>query len=242
MSRIELMKGYSNLLNKVFDWQSFEERVRGFISIAKFSAKPIEQLSNVDSKLLSSALNVDHEGRRSIAKIIGYTQQNAPLMLEKVKALIGQHAKYRDSIIKLLPQIDRQIELESSGKLVFEIDRRPIAIPPLFRKEFKNIFPQIHERIYLKMRNKDQVPEALIEVFVDFLVSCGEKFNRIEEYHFNYLYEICDRTSTKFNGVHSGTPMPDANLGGQIPNVESIRLADDILKNVEQILFKASQA
>lgn len=155
----------------------------------------------------------------------------------RVKTLIIQHAKYRESINKLLPQIDRQIELESLGKLNFEPDKRPIPLPIYFRKAYKEIFFDVYRRIYLNLKDKHQVPAALVEVFIDFLVRCGEGFDRLEDYHRSFLNEICDRTCAKFNGQAPEEFVAAVPDDIAIPDVKRLRLDDDILKSVEHMLI-----
>jgi radical SAM superfamily enzyme YgiQ (UPF0313 family) len=238
MTRVDLMKGYRKLLERVYNWESFSERIRGFVSVATRIPKNLGTTETEDKLSDSfSTLKVGPEGSKAINDIIMYSSKEGPFLLGRVKALIVQHAKYCESINKLLPQIDRQIELESLGKLNFEPDRRQIPLSTYFRKAYKEIFFDIHRRIYLNLKDKHQVPAALVEVFIDFLVRCGEEFSRLEDYHRSFLNEICDRTCAKFNGEAPEEFVAAVTDDIAIPDVKNLRLDDDILKSVEQKLI-----
>jgi len=192
-------------------------------------------------RALGPGLNLDKEACEAIEEIFLYTGEKAPFLLGRVKELIVQFIKYRESVHDFLPGLERQIELESSGKLVIQLDSRPISIPQEFRDEYKNIFPDIYRQIYLNLADKDKVPEALVEVFVEFLVQ-EQSFKKMERHHMPLLKEIVDRTSARFNGQKLADFVPMDSSEVEIPDFRKIRINDDILKSVEQELFKLVQA
>jgi hypothetical protein len=237
MTRIDLMKGYRGLLERVVSWQSFAKRIRGFISVVQRFPKNIETPQAQEVDVIVSGLKVGRDGRKVMEDIIVAAAKKAPVLLGRVKALIVQHAKYRESIKKLLPQIDRQIELESTGKLVFEIDKRPILVPSAFRKSYRTIFQAIYHRVFLNLKDKDQTSSALVEVFVDFLTRWGVGFTELKQHHQSFLNEICDRTCAKFNGQPPEEFVPVESGDRLVPfKGKYLYLGDDILKTVEQVL------
>jgi radical SAM superfamily enzyme YgiQ (UPF0313 family) len=239
MTRVELMKGYRTLLERIYRWESFSERICGFISLVSRPPKvPKTTVITEGIENLGADLKVGSEGCNAIVDIFNYTMKKAPYMMERVKELVIQHAKYRESLEKLLPQLNRQIELESSGTLTFDLDNSPILVPKTFRESYNKIFSDVYRRIYTNLMDKRRVPEALVEVFVDFLVRWGENFTQAEAYHYSFLNEICDRTCAKFNGQLPQEFMPVELYDISIPEVKGIRLSDDILKSVEQELIK----
>ncbi|MHC4216722.1 MAG: B12-binding domain-containing radical SAM protein, partial [Planctomycetota bacterium] len=171
MNRVDLMKGYRSLLERVYSWENFRDRMIGFVSLVNRSPRAPKTLVRSETVIESgSAVDVELKGIQAVDEIIKYTEEKAPFLMQRVKALIVQHARYLDSIQKLLPQLDRQIELETSGKLPLEIDNRPITVPPAFRQAFKTIFPDLYRYVHLNLIDKSNVPEALVEIVVDFLV------------------------------------------------------------------------
>ncbi len=239
MSRVELMKGYKRLLERIISWESFSERMNGFISVVHNGPmSKVKQPSSLNNIQFSAVPDTEPEERAIIDTIIKNTVEKTPFMIQRIKALIVQHAKYKKSIDKLLPQLDRQIELESTGALTFEVDDSPIPINTAFREAYKELFPEVYRRIYLNLNNKEQVSAALMDVFVAFLMHCGDGFTLLEESHRMILKDICDGTCARMN-----TQSPDEFVAiedddAQIPDHRRIGLSDDVLKSVEQGLIK----
>ena len=165
-------------------------------------------------------------------------------MNRRVKTVVLQFAKYFATVETLIPQLDRQIAMEESGSFPLVPDDRPITVPPSFRKAYDKIFPDLHRRLYLHLDDKSKLPSALTEVFVDFLVRWGSEFHGLESHHMTFLTEICDRTSAKYNGRPPQEFVPEGEIDADVPvpNPAKIRLGEDVLKSVEQELFKYTQA
>ena len=240
MSRIELMQGFRDLMDRVYSWTSFKERMLGFISLVKRCPRVRQKPVSKDELIgLGASLGVEPEGSKAIEEIFEYTEQRAPFMMRRVKELVVQHARYRQSLAHLMPQLDRQIELESSGKLKLKQDDRPIPIPQAFRASYSNIFPEVYRYVDLNLNDKDKLSDALVEVFVDFLVRCGEGLDQIEEYHRAYIKEICDQVCAKFNGQAPEEFIPVGDNGTTMPIPHGIlRFGDDVLKSVEQEMIR----
>jgi hypothetical protein len=90
----------------------------------------------------------------------------------------------------------------------------------------------------LNLTDKEQVPEALTEVFVDFLVRWGDSFQELEPHHMSHLKEICDRTSARINGEPPQDFVPRETADEPVPSPKRTRLGEDVLKSVEQELVK----
>lgn len=237
MTRWELMAGYRALLERVFDWKSFSERMKGFVSLVPRSGKDAGRgLDMVKVKDFIARSDLEPEGTEAMRDILDVTIQRAPHLLNRVFALSLQHKKYRESIKSLLPQVDRQIDLESSGRLVFEPDQTPVVVSSGFIRDYRTVFPEVHNRVYSTLTDRTKTPEALVEVFVDFLAYVGHGFERMEPHHRVMLDEICDRTCAKFNGRVPGDGTPEPTPGVKTPKAKVLGLGDDVLRNVEQNL------
>ena len=179
MTRVELMQGFRDLYTRVFTWESFKERMIGFASLANRPPNVQQTKESIQELLnLGSSLNLDAEACKTMAEIFKYTEKKAPYLLGRVKELVIQFIRYRESAHNFLPGLDKQIQLESSGKLKIKLDRRPVIIPQGFREAYRSIFTDVHRRVYLNISDKDKVPEALVDVFIDFLVH-EESFNQL---------------------------------------------------------------
>jgi hypothetical protein len=242
MNRVELMLGFRGLAEKIYSWESFKERMIGFISlVSRPDAVSEEHIKNENVADLGATLHLGKQESKAIDDIISFTMRKAPHMLKKVKELIIQHTRYYESLNQLLPQLDRQIELESLGKLNFELDNRPLSVPTAFRKEYKKIVSDVYRRVYLNLNDLQQIPEALVQIFVDFLARCGKDFERLEEYHRSFLNEICDQTCAKLNNQLPQDFVPIESSEKPIPAMNYLGLGEEVLKSVEQELFRIVQ-
>ena len=110
-------------------------------------------------------------------------------------------------------------------------------MPASFRTAYPKLFPLIHRRVYLNLKDKSMAPDALREVLVDFLVRWGDSFEKLEPHHVTFLNEICDRTCAKLNGQQPQDFRPIEDSERDVPNVVRSRLGDDVIKRVEQDLY-----
>jgi radical SAM superfamily enzyme YgiQ (UPF0313 family) len=238
MTRVELMQGFRNLYASVFTWESFKERMFAFVSLVRRPPNvPQESVPIRELLDLGPSMNLDTESCNAMAEIFMHTEQTAPFMLGRVKELVIQFIRYRNSAHEFIPGLERQIKLESSGKIKIKLDSRPVPIPEVFRKAFKSIFPSVHHRVRENLFAKNKVAEALVDIFVDFLVH-EEGFEQMEDQHLALLNEIADRTCDRFNSNSPEEPVDVKEKRAEKPEVDQIRLKDDILIGIEHELMK----
>jgi radical SAM superfamily enzyme YgiQ (UPF0313 family) len=239
MTRAQLVEGYGGLLDRVNRWEAFGERVKGFVT--GFRRVPVvreEPLPLEEVRGLAASLGVTGKGAEIVREILDLTAERAPFLMRRVKRLIVQHAGYRRTLAKLEEQIARQVELELTPGIEFDLDNRAIPLPHAFREAYNRIFPDIHRRVWINLADQKRAPEALAEIFVDFLVRWGDSFVRIEPHHVEFLKEICDRTCAQYNGVPPETFVPTESTDLQVPDVKRMRLGDDVLRTVDQELLR----
>lgn len=240
MSRVELLEGFQQLLRRTHSWDSFRDRIFGFVSLVKRRPNVREPVLAAEEarRICLSEPGLSPEGRSAIEAIIDHTERTAPFMLRRVKVIIVQYCRYLTTLAKLYSHLDRQTELERTNAFPLELDARPVPISDGFRDEFNKFFPQVYSRVYVNLTDPSRVPAALTEVFVDFLVSWGKDFEGFEAHHLVYLNEISDRTCAQFNGQPPqefvARPVGDT----QLPNIKRTRLAEDVLTTVAQELLK----
>jgi hypothetical protein len=85
------------------------------------------------------------------------------------------------------------------------------------------------------LTDQSQLPEALIEVFTDFLTRWGDGFTRMEDHHHVALVEIADRTIAQRNGEHTSRPV---RFGEGVYDAKQLmnQLRIEVLKSVERNL------
>jgi radical SAM superfamily enzyme YgiQ (UPF0313 family) len=98
MSRVELMRGFRDLYERLFSWASFKERMLGFISLVKRLPKvPYEPESLRDLIAIGPSLNLDDEACTAMSEIFRCADEKAPYIISRVKELVVQLLFRRDS-------------------------------------------------------------------------------------------------------------------------------------------------
>ncbi|MBI1927573.1 radical SAM protein [Candidatus Poribacteria bacterium] len=247
MTRVELMTGYKHLLERVDDWENFAKRIKGFVSMVKRRPnvtykQPSEENARLILQQLFNAIE-DEKARMTIFDMLSSTRQQAPFMLRKIFALIVQHIGVAGMSEPLRAALDKQIALESSiPSYEPYIDKRPIFIPDSFQEAYRKVFPEIYQRVLDGLIDKSLLPEALIEVFTDFVMRWGETFEGMEDHHQVALQEIADRTIAAKNRTpglqkvaHPGEDVSDT-------RTQMNQLRIEVLKSVERDLRKFDDA
>jgi hypothetical protein len=249
MTRSELMTGYLSLVERLRDWRNFEARVMGMISLiqrqpqVKPRSASWEQSMGVFKFVLEG---MEPEARQCAIRLLRYTRQRAPFMMAKVIGLLARQYLEAAEVPSLRELIETQIRLESTEEIRLLREPTVFFVPEAFKKPYRDIFPQLHERVRQGLIDKARTQDSLVEVIYDFLTRWGLTFEQFEEHHRLFLFEICDRTIAKENGelpAGASAPaelrvLPDRRVGlseGQTL-VWLRRLADEVLRLVEQDL------
>lgn len=235
MSRVELLEGYGSLLERVYSWESFGERARGFVSLAaKRTAARLRRCKEAEERVVIERLRkaVPAEASDALERIIDHTLATAPHLLKKVRTLVLQHAKYRSTVGMLLPQLDKQIEREKSGDIILEPDNRAMPAPERFREAFDKLLPSVYTYVRSALKDKGLTTRALTGAFVEFLVRWGEDCDTIEDHHLAYLMDICERKCAGLNGTAHVGKVPAVPSEEDVREIKRLRLADDIFKNI----------
>lgn len=231
LTRVELMQGFRDLLARAYTWENFAERIRGFVNLVQREPPHRAEIS-IDVNRLVAEVKAQGGAAELIREIVRHTKAVAPFMMRTVRTLTLQHARYLETLHRLLPQLDYQIELERAGKMVLRPDTRLYPSSLEFRKAFDEAFPGVHRRVYANLNDRLLVARALTEVFVDFLVRWGEDFHGLEPHHLGFLEELCDRTCAQLNGQDPTDFVARDSSAIKVPNIRHLRLPDDVFKNV----------
>jgi len=177
---------------------------------------------------------MDKETRRSTLRIIRYTLSHAPFMLRRVFGFIGMEYSRRVMLQSVRHALRRRIQIEKSEDFTLEIDQEKISIPDNFKISFREILPQIHEHVYLGLTDKILTEEALVKIFGDFIIRCGQSAYPFSEQHREFLRELTDSTIAKLNEAAKGGSSNLTHSAVHIQHIKSTGFAEDILKALEQ--------
>ncbi len=240
MTRQELMVGFRRLLAAVNSWDHFYARLLGFISTVQRppqvpSGRPTTAGGSTFLRRLFLAIG-EPEGVATVLGALAATQRIAPYLMEKVVGLILQFLGVRALALALDPVLEEQIAAEArAGGVGAYIDQRPIPIPPTFRHSYDSLFAKALKQVTGGLLDRTRVPQALVEIFTDFLVRWGATFEELQDHHWAELDEITARTVAAANRAFM--PGQDACPGEIIPGPrDALQLRQETLKCVERDL------
>jgi hypothetical protein len=246
MTRMELYRGYAGLLERVYSWESFADRICGFLTLARDSFRHEDGgESCVEVEALVERLEGGADLRAAAERILSHAEATAPHLLLRARDLIVQHARFVESIQATLPALARNIEREEAGEMILEPFERAMPLPQDFKVGLGKILPGVHKRVYVNLERPEQAPKALTDVFGEFLLRVGEGFRGFEDHHATLIEELCDRTCAEYNGVAAVhfEPASEADIAAatDLPNIKRTRLVDDLFKSVFQKLSATRQ-
>lgn len=250
MSRAELYQGLSYLQGRLFDWEHFAHRMIGFVSGVTRKPKVSRRLPiswsafRVYFGFVSFFLfRLRGAARRHAWRILSHTIRKKPYLLEMVAGHVFQFHHERQFVEPLQAKLHQQVEWEKGQNL--KVAKGNLLVPAAFKKSYKTVFPEVRERLSKGLQNGARVNDALVEVFGDFVVRWGPTFTEFEDYHRDFLLEICDRTIAKENASVAGDgSAPASSTTESLAAIRDLRIAelpDEILRIVEQDLRVAKR-
>ncbi|APR78046.1 Hypothetical protein A7982_03393 [Minicystis rosea] len=233
MSRVELIEGYRGLCEKIHAWDAILARIRGFVSGVRRAPRAREAPFTDASRdrflaEASRAWRLSPSEHAAIGDTLEHTKRVAPHLLPRVAWYLVQSEWLSRYSKRFFIGYERLLELEKTGDLV--ADTRPLLLPPSFGPAMTGMFPEIFTRLARSLSHEQQIPEAMKEVFVDFIVRWGSTFQKLEPEHRAYLLELCDRAAAKLGGRLGSAPREgEMDL---LRDARRRRLLDAVLKDV----------
>lgn len=171
MSRAELLTGYLGLIEKVYDWPNFAERIKGFVS--NVSRKPrvpkgIKYYKRVLQFIYFVLARMDGESRKIVMDIVWHTLKKAPFMLPRLTGFIIRQYGYAHRP-KLQKSIEELIRMEKAGEIPLEIAEDEELLPAAFLESYENLFSEIYQKVSAGLNNKRFIEGTVIDIFTDYL-------------------------------------------------------------------------
>lgn len=194
LTRLELLSGYRRLVEKVRDWNNFELRVKEMISQQR--RKP--ETGSDDTiefarlfALFGLLSSMDEEVRGCCVRMLDYTRQRAPYMMNRVIRQIVQQYLASASVPALLQSVDDQIALEQCNQTPGMPAIPDFAALDAFRETSGRIFPELYKNACDRLIDKSRTDLVLIEVLTEYFLDTPSAVQS--------LYAICDRIVDREN-------------------------------------------
>jgi radical SAM superfamily enzyme YgiQ (UPF0313 family) len=244
MTRAELHTGFLELRQKIYDWTNFAERIKGLVSSVRRRPDIPNQANDAKflfqfACFLFSSL-ITWKTRWTLLDLLAYTYREAKFMIPTVARItLRQYGYAYTNTHKLSEVVQRQIDLERSGKLQLDLASYEPPVPEDFKKPYEDIFPQLYQKVYQELKDQAQTEEALVHITTEFLSHWTPDSSSLSGDQKGFLMDLTDQAlSDKRKTLvdrHSAS-----NEGG-LPNFRRTRMSDEILKAVEQELLMAGQ-
>src|SRR4029077_10295336 len=122
---------------------------------------------------------------RSLEEALEHTYAVAAFMVNRVfSAILTNDYQRRSRATFTEEQFREVLAAERQGKIVY--DSTPLPVPAPFASAYRELFPEVYTRLYRNLPDRDLLPDAASEVFVDFLVRWGEGFTGVSERHHQF--------------------------------------------------------
>ena len=239
MTRMELHSGYLDLISKVYDWDNFAVRIKGFVSNIERKPdipKQSGQVKRIVQFLYALFSSLDNKTRKIIIGICGYTWKHAPFMLPRVVAIMLRQYGYVNRP-KLKEAVQEQIEIEKSGRFNLEIQKNEPVVPESFKEPYEQIFPVVYREVLSGVADKTRVNETVIEIFTKFLTRWRQTSEPFTEEHKRSLMELASQIINERNRAIEGQSPSASPVSDILSHLKESRLSDDFLKAVEQELL-----
>ena len=171
-----------------------------------------------------------------VVDLLQTTQAVAPFMLEKVVATLFRFGGSMLGLHPILESLDRRLAIESAPDFTPNVVRTLPSVPEGFKNQMHwEAFPKSYHWLMEGMHDKTLVAEGLIQVWKSFLIRWATSFESFEDYHFEHLRELCERTIEQANTGQLSGDRVNAVVDG-LSGTQLRRLAGEVLVSVEQDL------
>lgn len=241
MNRKELLTGYLELIEKVYDWQNFSVRLKGFVSNVKRRPNVAGQFRH-GKRLLQFLFfvftRVAPKARLIILGIIWHTIKTAPYLLPRITGTIIRQHGYANRP-KLREAIQLLIQQEESGTAQIEIDRDESVLPESFLSAYDELFPRIYQEVANGLVCKSDIGTTLITIFVDFLQRWGSTMESFTQKHVEELDALVHKAIILKNSASSSAIQAQSCQEEGESDMTLGPIDDRILKAVEQEMLIA---
>ncbi len=237
MTRAELQTGFLALRERIYSWEAFAVRVKGFISNVR--RRPNVSKRNREWKLLFQFVRflfsplVDWKTRRIILSILWHTYKQASFMLPQAARVILRQFGYANAR-ELKESARKQIDQEQLGDLKLESEQSESEVTEGFKVPYEEIFPEVNKEVYQGLKDKARSGEALIEIFTRFLRSQRPTCESLSVEHRSYLMELTRHVVAEKNNPNGNRSSSFTNMNEL--DLEKGRLSTEIFQAVEQEL------
>lgn len=239
MTRVELFEGYKWLFEKMRSWEYFGACAKTMLKTVKRKPKVPRKAPPDPEKVKAVRKAIDGlepDVKKIVKKVLRQTWFRAPYMMERVVTTTFRFGGVAIASQRALDALQERIDIESAEGFEMEIIRTAPPIPVGFKETMQGeAFDLTYRLLGEGLDDRADLPAGLIRVWKAFLIRWGTTFEAFEDFHFEHLRELCERTAEEGNEGQFAASRVRAETDG-LSGVLLRRLAGEVLVSVEQDL------
>ncbi len=195
MTRIELHQGYLDLIERVYSWENFAYRVKHLLSGIKRRPKVPKQKipwTRMAQFLYFALFKIDPKARVIVFDILWHTVKHCPYMLHRVTRVILRQYGYFNRP-KLVSTIMDQIERETSGEFVPEIQDAAMLLSDDFKTEFVALFPRLYAAVSKELLDINDFELVMLIAFKEIAAAKGGELQEFTPGDQEKVFELTQR-------------------------------------------------
>jgi hypothetical protein len=237
MTRVELIEGFRALCDRLYTWPAILERLQGWVSGVRRPPRVnegafTEAMRDRFMTEIGRSWGLSAGEHAAIGDTLEHTARVAPYLLPRLIHFLCDNQIIRTEYGIYFQGYEHMIDLERRGELVQ--DPRPLVLPSSFGAAVGGLFPELFTKLARSLPDERLIPEAMKQVFVDFLVRWGSSFQTVEPEHRAFLLELCDKATEKLGGHAANEPRDGERA--LLQDARRRRLLDAVLKDVRDEL------
>jgi hypothetical protein len=211
LSRAEIIEGriyvnkalskVSNLCERLNGWIALMQRPPRVTDPAALKVEAAREIIRSHPALALTALEI-----RLLDETLEHARERAPLLTGRiVDALLAQLYWYRIRTYHTEDELKAALAAEKAGDLV--PDTTAILLPSAFTGAFrKHLFAFVYARLFRHLPDRQMIPDAASEIFVDFIMRVRDEPGTAADGAFagpryeEFLRVLCDRTVARVTG------------------------------------------
>ncbi len=205
MSRVELMEGLADYLDKVSDPRHYRERAIGFLQGVRprrRAGKTRIRVSRRRRRIARSMFRyflfqAPPEQRRCFVSVVMTTLRLAPSLLPRMLLL---HTRFllNHTRAKIVARLVReQAAYERAHPEALDILDTSQPVPAAIRDHVQTIIPTAYDRVRKKISNREGLYQAVLGALMDYRLRFGDSSGGFDAHRRDFLEERCDQNAVR---------------------------------------------
>lgn len=214
MTRVELMEGYADYLDRVFDPAHFIRRALGFIQniqrIPQTRVNPVKAMSANRALAMSVfkhfTFGAPRQYRKAFWTLVVAAIRKNPSLLARASFLFTHYYFHHIKASIVAQDARAQARWERQHPGCIAVLGREIPVPRAFSENAREIVHHAYSVARVRVVHREPLFKALIDGLSDYIARWGEELLAFDEHHQEYVTSSMERALARLEGgSHDGS-------------------------------------